>query len=336
MSRAHKMNGQALDALRTAESASNLWATTKDTKAGVQAAVAEAEAKLMVVEERDEKADVNVWVMNSAQAAAKLAKKWRKHDHVCCGTALLTYAKALLASNGLKACTAAAKEACKCFRKAGLDLPLAQATLVWATAEFRNNLLEDAQERAGRATALFERVGDEDGKAKCLELDDDIKYCRGQPTRQEIAEQQRLMLEQQQQFMMMQQQQFAGMQQQQMQMQQQQWQPQAEEVAVQSAGGGGFQPREGAPLELSAGMDPAIIRNKVAELAGAIIGDTEDLEVDTPLMEAGLTSNSAVLLRDELSKDLPGISLPPTLIFDYPSIAAISEFVVEGSKRLKK
>ena len=45
--------------------------------------------------------------------------------------------------------------------------------------------------------------------------------------------------------------------------------------------------------------------------------------------EAGLTSNTAVLLRDELGKDLPGISLPPTLIFDYPSVSAIADFVME-------
>jgi len=200
MSKAHKMNGQSLDALRTAESASEKWSMTKDTRAGVQAVVAEAEAKLALFEEQDEKAPTNVWVMQSVQAAAKLAKKWRKHDHVCCGTALLTLAKALLQSNSLKACCAAAKEAGKCFRKAGMDLPMAQATLIWATAEFRNNLLEDSQERLQRAQSLFERLADEDGKAKCLELDDDIKYCLGQPTRAEIAEQQRLMLEQQQQL----------------------------------------------------------------------------------------------------------------------------------------
>jgi len=93
--------------------------------------------------------------------------------------------------------------------------------------------------------------------------------------------------------------------------------------------------RDGSPLAVSAGMDSGVVRNKISEIAGAIIGDTDEIEADTPLMEAGLTSNSAVLLRDELSKDLPGISLPPTLIFDYPSIQAISEFVLEKSKKLK-
>lgn len=66
-----------------------------------------------------------------------------------------------------------------------------------------------------------------------------------------------------------------------------------------------------------------------------IIGDAEDIEADTPLMQAGLTSNTAVLLRDELGRDLPGINLPPTLIFDYPSIQAMADFILEKSKMLK-
>merc|ERR1712066_667389 len=102
------------------------------------------------------------------------------------------------------------------------------------------------------------------------------------------------------------------------------------------SGGGGDQaggaasraiaPRTGSPLAMSAGMDPTVIRNKVMETAVQIIGDAEDIEADTPLMQVGLTSNTAVLLRDELGRDLPGINLPPTLIFDYPSIQSMADF----------
>merc|ERR1719277_2750306 len=100
----------------------------------------------------------------------------------------------------------------------------------------------------------------------------------------------------------------------------------AQELAKQ-----GFQRDGPSPLDLSAGVDAQIVKSKILELAGQIIGETDDIELDTPLMEAGLTSNSAGLLRDELSKDLPGLSLPATLIFDYPSITSISDFVVEKS-----
>lgn len=92
--------------------------------------------------------------------------------------------------------------------------------------------------------------------------------------------------------------------------------------------------RESSPLLLQAGMDSGTIKSKVNQIASAIMGSDEDFEADTPLMEAGLTSNTAVLLRDELTKDLPGIRLPPTLIFDYPSVAAITEFVMDQSKMI--
>merc|ERR1711879_275247 len=82
---------------------------------------------------------------------------------------------------------------------------------------------------------------------------------------------------------------------------------------------------KGDKLDMSSGVDFQTVKSKVLELAAAIIGDAdEDLEADTPLMEAGLTSNSAVILRDALSKDIPGVNLPPTLIFDYPSITSMA------------
>merc|ERR1711879_576698 len=87
--------------------------------------------------------------------------------------------------------------------------------------------------------------------------------------------------------------------------------------------------REGSPLTVSAGMDAGIVRQKILDIATQISGDEEGIDADMPLMQAGLTSNTAVLLRDELSRDLPGVNLPPTLMFDYPSIAAIADFVVE-------
>merc|ERR1719215_275909 len=74
----------------------------------------------------------------------------------------------------------------------------------------------------------------------------------------------------------------------------------------------------GGPLQVSAGMDAKIIEAKIKDIAASIIGDDEDLDVDIPLMSAGITSNTAVLLRDELSGALPGVKLPPTLMFDYP------------------
>lgn len=105
-----------------------------------------------------------------------------------------------------------------------------------------------------------------------------------------------------------------------------QWDPEAAGAQMVRA------PRSGGTgaLDMSS-LSEDVVVGKVKEVAIGLVGDedAEELELDTPLMEAGLTSNTAVLLRDELMNDLPGMNLPPTLIFDYPSVQAIADFIQE-------
>lgn len=75
------------------------------------------------------------------------------------------------------------------------------------------------------------------------------------------------------------------------------------------------------------GPSPEKLREQVKSVVAEIVG-MEDLVDDTPLMQAGLTSQSAVLLRNALSKEIPGASLPFTMMFDYPSISALTDFFV--------
>merc|ERR1719498_970386 len=51
--------------------------------------------------------------------------------------------------------------------------------------------------------------------------------------------------------------------------------------------------------------DKSVIEAKIKDIAVQIIGDDDGVDADIPLMQAGLTSNTAVMLRDELSKDIP-------------------------------
>merc|ERR1712217_77379 len=69
------------------------------------------------------------------------------------------------------------------------------------------------------------------------------------------------------------------------------------------------------------------VRATVLDLVGM-----DDVADDTPLMNTGLTSQAAVLLRNALSKEFPGPSLPFTMMFDYPSISALSDFLVVRTK----
>ncbi|CAE8700337.1 unnamed protein product, partial [Polarella glacialis] len=88
----------------------------------------------------------------------------------------------------------------------------------------------------------------------------------------------------------------------------------------------------GPALDL-AGLSVELLRKKIAELTASIVGleGDEEIEADSPLLEAGLTSTTAVSLRDELAKDLPGINLPVTLVFDYPSISMMADLILESS-----
>jgi len=66
------------------------------------------------------------------------------------------------------------------------------------------------------------------------------------------------------------------------------------------------------------------VRSTVAEIVGV-----DDLDNDTPLMQAGLTSQSAVLLRNALQKDMGVASLPFTMMFDFPSVSALTDYFVQ-------
>jgi acyl carrier protein len=53
-----------------------------------------------------------------------------------------------------------------------------------------------------------------------------------------------------------------------------------------------------------------------------------DLETSKSLLDYSLSSVTAMMLVGDLEEWL-GLTLPPTLVWDYPSIVAIAEFLVE-------
>lgn len=67
------------------------------------------------------------------------------------------------------------------------------------------------------------------------------------------------------------------------------------------------------------GFDATKVRKRILEIAARSL-DTEEelLQLDTPLMEVGMSSNAAIVFRDELQEEIPGVVLPVTLVFDYP------------------
>eukprot|EP00931_Biecheleriopsis_adriatica_P100377 TRINITY_DN75700_c0_g1_i1.p1 TRINITY_DN75700_c0_g1~~TRINITY_DN75700_c0_g1_i1.p1 ORF type:complete len:893 (-),score=274.90 TRINITY_DN75700_c0_g1_i1:232-2757(-) len=94
--------------------------------------------------------------------------------------------------------------------------------------------------------------------------------------------------------------------------------------------------REMPKLELRQAFDRELVQGHIMKAATDLMGDQEDIDPDMPLMDYGLTSAMAVILRDLLSTMLPGIHLPVTLIFDYPSVNAISDLVVDSASKVAK
>jgi acyl carrier protein len=300
----------------------------------------QVDAKVKVCESYKERV---FWtgIEKAAKSAVKLAKAAFPHDVELIGTALYTLAWLYMQTNFHKACGMTAKQALRCFEKLDDPKKTAYTYLLMATSDQRGHYYPEARNYCAMASNLFRQLDDNDGMGRITDIEEQIDIAEGRPTQAQIKEyeekyaeyQYQLQMAQQQQMMQMMQMQGGGM------MPQQQMQ-----MAPPDAGGdmptalatsAAPRDRTASPLKMSAGMDIAVVKTKIQEVASSIIGDTDDIEADTPLMEAGLTSNSAVLLRDELTKDLPGIPLPPTLIFDYPSIQAISDYVVEKSQNMK-
>ncbi len=78
---------------------------------------------------------------------------------------------------------------------------------------------------------------------------------------------------------------------------------------------------------MSAEQRLAYVTGEVEAAAKAIVGSS--VSASEPLMAAGLDSLGAVELRNSLEGRL-GLQLPSTLVFDYPTVAAIAGFVADS------
>lgn len=98
------------------------------------------------------------------------------------------------------------------------------------------------------------------------------------------------------------------------------------------------EPGEGDAGEMSAASAPAkmsmdfeVAKTMARESALQALGTDEDeVEMDSPLMDMGLDSLSAISFREALVQT-SGLKLPASLVFDYPSLQAIAQFMVEES-----
>jgi acyl carrier protein len=89
----------------------------------------------------------------------------------------------------------------------------------------------------------------------------------------------------------------------------------------------------GAPGVATAAADASASPDITPQMIGELVLSTVEevmnvanVGTEVPLMDAGMDSLSAVEFRTRLSGQLPGVKLPNTLVFDYPTVSSIVRF----------
>mmetsp|Transcript_59653 Transcript_59653/g.151150 ORF Transcript_59653/g.151150 Transcript_59653/m.151150 type:complete len:857 (+) Transcript_59653:102-2672(+) len=105
-------------------------------------------------------------------------------------------------------------------------------------------------------------------------------------------------------------------------------------VAPEAGGAAGGAPAAEAAASAVAvqpkGLDPEEVERTVQEMAKAAIGLDDAVYLDSPLMDSGMDSLTAVSFRNGLQQQL-GVKLPSSLMFDYPTMKEVAGRIVELS-----
>merc|ERR1711988_973944 len=77
-------------------------------------------------------------------------------------------------------------------------------------------------------------------------------------------------------------------------------------------------------------LDPVLATKRLMNIVKDVVAADDDIAADSPLMEAGMDSLSSVQLVTEVSKEFQ-MTLSPSLVFDFPTVAAMVSHLVEES-----
>jgi tetratricopeptide (TPR) repeat protein len=80
------------------------------------------------------------------------------------------------------------------------------------------------------------------------------------------------------------------------------------------------------------GLDFDYVKALVTATAAEAIGSDETLEMDKAFMEVGLDSLGAITFRNKLQTE-SGMKLPGTLLFDFPTLGEVTNYMVEESAK---
>merc|ERR1712183_1032981 len=79
------------------------------------------------------------------------------------------------------------------------------------------------------------------------------------------------------------------------------------------------------------GLDPDYVRKQLMTFVKDVMASDDELELDSPFMEAGMDSLSSVSLMSMVAKEFQ-MALSPSLVFDFPTVRSLEEHLVEESK----
>jgi len=326
----HVMEREFDAALRVLGSLLTLVKESGDRDEEVNVMIYTCRCLIMQITQKEEEGKSNEKMFKAtADKATKMAKDAlssarRSDSPMTLGTALFTVGQTQLMNAKVPDALKASDEALKVFSDAGIAQGEAATLLLQADIALLQQDIGKARELGEEAVYLFQQLQDGEGE--------DMGWTsleRVQAREAEIYEEQQKQEQLRQQWQMQQWAMQAG------QMPMQQYEAPPEEAAASAAAGGGYEAKL-MKLDVGAGLDPTVLKAQIMEVTKGLIGYDEDIEYDNPLMESGLTSNTAVLLRDALTQQLPGVNLPVTLVFDYPSISAMSELIVENAAKAAK
>lgn len=241
--------------------------------------------------------------LKTARESSSLAKECKNLR--LRASSLITIAEVHTANQNWEECVSAANEAVMVCREANEPKDEAVSLLLSAHAYYEMDMKKDAEPAAQEALELCQYIGDAERVLEAQNLLNQMAPAK--PTFVPEAQTQQLQLQQ---------------------------------GAIPFVAKGAQQPQQAQveskqQIQRVAGdklttFDPEAVKEKVREVTLTLIGEEneDEFEFDSPLMSLGLTSGTAVVLRDVLLEEIPGIKLAPTLIFDYPSASAISELIV--------
>jgi len=104
---------------------------------------------------------------------------------------------------------------------------------------------------------------------------------------------------------------------------------------LEQAPAAGGAPTEAAPavsvVAKPKGLDPGYVRKQLMSFVKDVMASDDELELDSPFMEAGMDSLSSVSLMSMVAKEFQ-MALSPSLVFDFPTVRALEDHLVEESK----